>query len=109
MRPVEVHIDNIASCKKARDYRPLREIAGFPKIIAEGSSQPHGHAKSSSTPASSLSRLAQQSMSSQSQALEDVYNMMLREITDLDALAKVEEADLKAFQREVDSLQATLG
>lgn len=105
LRPIEVCIDNIASCKKQRDYRPLRPIADFAKVSARDQDDP----PSNPPPDKSLGDLALQSLSSQAKAMEEVYSTMLRQMDDLSDLARVEEGDLKALQTEVDDLLSALG
>ena len=55
-----------------------------------------------------LERLALQSLTDHTIALERVYTIMLRQMDELSTQVRIEEADLKAIQGEVDSAIAPL-
>ena len=96
---MEICIDNIASCKKTRDYKPLRAMSDCPRVPIRGADL---------QAVSPLGRLALEGLNSQTQALENIYSSMLIQLDELYAEARVEESDLKALQLEIDQLFAAM-
>ncbi len=93
-------MDNIASSRRQRDYRPLRTSTTSEKIIMSNGQANAAH--------DDLERLALQSLTDHTIALERVYTIMLRQMDELSTQVRIEEADLKAIQGEVDSAIAPL-
>ena len=98
LRQLEISVDNIATSRRARDYRPLR-TDGHNLLMT------NGHATKAND---ALEHLALQSLTDHTIALEGIYDAMLREMEDLSTHVKTEEADLKAIQTEVESFSAPL-
>lgn len=98
MRQLEISVDNIASSGRARDYRPLRTSTDTQELLIS-----NGQANAAND---ALERLALQSLTEHTIALEGIYNAMLRQMDDLSAQVRTEEADLKAIQGEVESFNA---
>ena len=98
LREVEISVDNIASSRRTRDYRPLRTDSH--KLLLTNGQADAAHA--------ALEHLAMQSLTDHTIALEGIYDAMLKQMDDLSTQARTEEADLKAIQLELESLGAPM-
>ena len=98
LRQLEISVDNIATSRRARDYRPLR-TSGHNLLITNGQASKVNDA---------LEHLALHSLTDHTIALEGIYDAMLRQMDDLSTQIRTEEADLKAIQSEVESFSAPL-